>query len=129
MALAKGVVDLVDQRRQGAVSGVAEVDAERIEDVTERARHAEKPDRAAVEIDAAFGEQRLGLRAQRRRASVAVIAVVEAEQRAPVVREEVKLGVEPRQFVEVDQQPVEPIAEAMRPRGQAAMEHRADIEA
>ena len=64
--LAERVVHLVDQRRERAVGVAAEIDADRIEVVAERARHAEKPDRPAAGVDPLRFEKPIRLRAQGR---------------------------------------------------------------
>ena len=128
VAAAERVVDFVDQRLERAVPAEAEVDAERIEVVSERARHAEQADRADLLLHAAPARRASRLLPQAPGASVAVVAIVEAEEIEPVVGEKAKPPVERVQFIQVDEQPEQPVAESVRRRPEPAMEHRAEIE-
>jgi hypothetical protein len=128
VSLAESVVHLIDQRRERAVRVVAEIDADGIEVVAERARHAEEPDRAAASVDPLRFEKPIGLRAQGRLAAVAVIAVEQGKEILPVVREDFQPPVEAGKFVEIDQKPEQAVSKPVRLGREPAMEDRADIE-
>ncbi len=93
VALAEGVVDLVQDRLQRTVRTVAEIDRQRIEDMAQDARHAQQADRAAR------AEARPRRAADRRRAqaaAVAVVALVQAEQVEAIDREDPQPPIEHR---------------------------------
>ena len=61
VALAERVVDFVDDRGEFSVAPVAVIDADRIETVTERSRHAEQLNGAARNVDSRFRQNPFGL--------------------------------------------------------------------
>ncbi len=119
--LAEGVVDLVDQRGERAVRVIAEEDAERIEAVAERARHAEQADPPASEIDTRL--PRAGVRPARVAAwrcrrhdrvscRLKRLRRLWENQRSPLIKSS--------EFVEIEQQPERAIAETGAVAGAAA---------
>ena len=55
MDLPEGVPHFVDDARQGRIGSVAEIDRERIEDVSEEPRIAQQQDPAAIQVDSELG--------------------------------------------------------------------------
>ena len=92
MPFAEGVVDLMDQRSERPVRVTAEVDADRVEAVTKRPRHAEELDAAVADFDPGLAEMTLSLQAKRCRCSVAVVAIPQAEEIGLIVTEQSQRG-------------------------------------
>ncbi len=85
MAFAESIVDLVKYSGQFAAAVAAEIDAERIEPVTEDARHAKQLDLAIPGIDAGRRQQIVDLQTQWPSAAVAVIRIMKADDIGPIV--------------------------------------------
>ena len=111
-----------------AAGPVAVMEADRIEAVAGRWRHAEQADGAARDLDSGFRQQPFGLDAKRRRAAVAEIGLVQCEQVEAVVGEQLQPRGQRRHFIEVDQQPEGAVAKLMHLGPHPPMRHRADIE-
>ncbi|MDT4821721.1 hypothetical protein FQZ97_549070 [compost metagenome] len=125
--LPEGVVDLVQQRLQRAAGCMAEPDAERVEHMAEQPRHGQQPDRAAGR-KAGLAQPRLHLGPQVAARAVAMVGGMKAEQVEPVHREAAQPGVQLRQFVDVDQQVVDPVAQPMPLRPQPLVHDAPDVE-
>ena len=87
----EGVVHLIDQRSQRAIRAVAEINAERIEAVAERARHAQQADRSAGKVDSRPDKLAFHLCTERRCGAVAVVLVLETEKIESIVGEQPQL--------------------------------------
>ena len=76
MAATKGAGHLIDHRRQATVGPMAEVEADRVEDVAQQARHGEDADWPAANVHTGPLKAALDLDTQRALRSVAVVAIV-----------------------------------------------------
>ncbi len=76
VTLTEGVMHLIDQRCERTVAPMTEVDTERVEGITENARHAEQTNRAACFVNTDLLELLLDLLAQRP-LIVTVVLVIE----------------------------------------------------
>src|SRR6185312_16991317 len=128
MPLPERVVDFVDNRSQLAILAIAEVHTQRIEPITENARHAEEHDLSTLHVALGLLQQRLRLASKRRVAAVAVIAVVKAREIEPVAGTQREPGGKSIDLVEVDQHPEYAIAKTMHAGPQTTMCEAAGIE-
>ena len=121
VALAEGVVDLPQDRRQGAVAAVAEEHRQRIEGPAEDPRHGEQPDRPAVGGETGGAHRPLDLSLEIDARPVAAIAGEEGGEIEAIDREEAEPAVEIGQLVEIDQHRPDAIGETMLARPQPMM--------
>jgi hypothetical protein len=106
---------------------MAEIDADRIEYVSQDARHGEKLDRAAI-FYAGLLQMPFDCIAQAHGCCfLAVITIVEAEKVEAVVREQAKLLCQQVDFVEIKQQVEDAIAQPMVFGPQPVVHHRASV--
>jgi hypothetical protein len=96
-------VYLVDHRDERGVCSVAKENTQRIKAIAERARHAEKMNPAAINIDMRLAELLLDLSSQRRSGSVAVIGVIQTENIRPVIGKPSQLSGKFDEIVKIDQ--------------------------
>lgn len=126
MAVAEGIVDLIDDGADPVVGRHDEVQADGIENETQYARHGQQED--AVAIGPRVARQQHCNHAITQRAGLvglvrAVVAVVEAEQVEPVVRKEPD-GLEVFvHAVEVEQHLEDAIGQPVRLRLKPLMDH------
>ncbi|MNL70819.1 hypothetical protein D3C87_1958760 [compost metagenome] len=66
MAHAEGAGHLIDHGRQSAVGMMTVVEADRVEDVAQHARHGQQADRPRADVDTRALEPGVDLRPQRR---------------------------------------------------------------
>src|SRR4051794_27884642 len=85
VALSECVVHLVHHCRKRGIGPVAEVNADRIEAIAKRPRHAEQANSAAGKINLGFGELALYLSSYWCGGSVAMVGVIKAENIGSVI--------------------------------------------
>jgi hypothetical protein len=105
---------------------VTEINAERIEGVSEDARHGEQPDWPA-RFYTGFIKMTDDPVAWRLR-PLAVVPIMEAENVETVVREKAKFPRQHVYFVEIEQQVENTVAQAMLPWPQPVMHHGTSIQ-
>src|SRR5207302_1671154 len=103
---------------------MAEPDAERVEDIAQDAGIAEHP-AGPIRLDAGIFQQ--AVQPCMKRAAIAMVAVLEAEQPEPVPGKQLQAAVQQAQFIEIDQQGEDAIAELVLPGPQAPVHHPAGI--
>ena len=125
---AEGVLDLVNDRRQPPVF-VAEVDADRVEDVAEQSREAEQPDAGPCQLDTRFGQPRQHPGLQWRAVAGAMVGGAKAEEIAALDREQPEAPVDRLGLVQVQEQREDPVGEAVTHRPQPVVHDAALVEA
>ena len=115
MALAVGVADFVEDRGQPRVGAVAEENRQRVEDVAEDSRVTEHLD-ACRRRQPRLAEPGVHPPPQATALAVAMIGVVETEDRPTVVTEQAKSAPEPGQLVEIEQRREDAVVQPVRPR-------------
>jgi hypothetical protein len=113
MSLAESIVNLVDERSQTGICPVTEEYAERIEAIAQRARHAEEPNSATGKIDSHLSELAFHLGTKRCCGSITVVRVVKTEHIWPIMREPSQPARKFSEFIEIEQQPKDSIAETV----------------
>jgi len=120
-AFAERTIDFIDHRASGTIATATKHDADRVENVTEHARHREHAEAPVVAAATRFMQSINKPTAQRPRIARPVIGVAKTEPSPPVDAKKTRYLIEFAQFIEVEQQIERLITKRVPTPGEAAM--------
>lgn len=129
MSFSERIVDLVDRSDQGVGTIVTIIYTQRIENVTEYARHAQQPDRTTIGVEPRLGEQPFDIGPKGAARTVSVVGVSKGQNVEAVVREQPKTPGKFREFVKIEQHLEHPVPQPMAGRRESLVDNLAHIEA
>lgn len=128
MATAERIVDLVDHGDQSVVGSGTEIHTQRIEVVSGNARHTQKSDGYVRSINPGRLQAFECVLPEWLSRAVSVVAILETNQVRSVVREQPQPVIDNWQLFEIEQQPVNPVAQRIALWIRAVMADMTDVE-